>query len=97
MNIYKEIKEIAKCNSKIKRLADKVNEKMQTDNFSCNDIEWETARLVTMSRKDLEKLDLVDDDYYSEHHRGYLEDDFYGWLYFKTDVPGQYVKVHFSC
>lgn len=97
MNIYKEIKEIAKCNSKIKRLADKVNEKMQTDNFSCNDIKWETARLVTMSRKDLEKLDLIDDDYYSEHHRGYLEDDFYGWLYFKTDVPGQYVKVHFSC
>lgn len=92
MNIYKEIKEIAKCNSKIERLAKKVSDKLSFD-----DIEWETAHLVTMSKKELEKFPLVDNDYYSDQHVGYCEDDFYGWLYFKTDVPGQYVKVHFSC
>lgn len=92
MNIYKEIKEIAKCNSKIERLVKKVSEKVY-----CDDIDWQTAHLVTMSKKQLEKLPLVDNDYYSDQHRGYYEDDFYGWLYFKTDVPGQYVKVYFCC
>lgn len=93
MKIYKEIKEIAKCNSKIERLTDRLSER-----FDVGDgIEWNTAILVSMSEKDLKRLDLVDGDYYSDHHVGYREDDFYGWLYFKTDVPGQYVRVHFQC
>lgn len=93
MNIYKEIKEIAKCNSKIERLVDKLSEKFDVG----EDIEWDTAIFVSMKDEDLKRLDLVDDDYYSDHHKGYWEDDFYGWLYFKTDVPGQYVRVHFQC
>ena len=93
MKIYKEIKEIAKCNSKIDRLIDRLSER-----FDVGDgIEWNTAILVSMSEKDLKRLDLVDGDYYSDHHKGYWQDDFYGWLYFKTDVPGQYVRVHFQC
>lgn len=92
MNIYKEIKEITKCISKVEKLADKLSKKIDTEG-----IKWETAEFVSMSRKDIEKIDLVDDDYYCEQHTGYLEDDFYGWLYFKTDVPGQYVKVYFRC
>ena len=93
MNIYKEIKEIAKCNSKIERLVDKLSERFDVG----DDIEWNTAIFVSMKDEDLKRLDLVDDDYYSDHHKGYWEDGFYGWLYFKTDVPGQYVRVHFQC
>ena len=93
MKIYKEIKEIAKCNSKIERLIDRLSERFDVG----DDIEWNTAIFVSMKDKDLKRLDLVDDDYYSDHHKGYWEDDFYGWLYFKTDVPGQYVRVHFQC
>ena len=93
MKIYKEIKEIAKCNSKIERLIDRLSER-----FDVGDgIEWNTALFVSMKDEDLKRLDLVDDDYYSDHHKGYWEDDFYGFLYFKTDVPGQYVRVHFQC
>ena len=93
MKIYKEIKEIAKCNSKIERLIDKLSERFDVG----DDIEWNTAIFVSMKDEDLKRLDLVDDDYYSDHHKGYWEDGFYGWLYFKTDVPGQYVRVHFQC
>ena len=93
MKIYKEIKEIAKCNSKIERLTDRLSERFDVG----EDIEWNTAIFVSMKDKDLKRLDLVDDDYYCDQHVGYLEDDFYGWLYFKTDVPGQYVRVHFQC
>lgn len=92
MNIYKEIKEIAKCNSKIDSLVNKLSEKIDTEGIA-----WQTARFVSMSRKDLEKLELVDDDYYCQQYTGYIEDDYYGGLYFKTDVPSQYVKVYFEC
>ena len=41
MKIYKEIKEIAKCNSKIERLIDRLSER-----FDVGDgIEWNTAIL----------------------------------------------------
>lgn len=93
MKIYKEIKEIAKCNSKIERLIDRLSERFDVG----DDIEWNTAIFVSMKDEDLKRLDLVDDDYYSDQHKGYWEDGFYGWLYFKTDVPGQYVRVHFQC
>lgn len=37
----------------------------------------------------------VDDQYYCHQMQGYCEDDFYGTLYFKTNVPGQFVEVPF--
>ena len=37
----------------------------------------------------------VDDQYYCHQRQGYCEDDFYGTLYFKTNVPGQFVAVPF--
>lgn len=39
---------------------------------------------------------LVDDDYYCRQHTGCCEDDYYGELYFKTDVPGQFVEISFG-
>ena len=96
MNTYKEIKEIAKCVSKIQRLVKKLEEKIDTD-----DIDWERAELVSLTKEQIrrfEKTNGVTDDYFVEQHQsGYIEDSFYGWLWFKTDVNGQYVKVPFEC
>ena len=55
MKIYKEIKEIAKCNSKIERLTDRLSERFDVG----EDIEWNTAIFVSMKDKDLKRLDLV--------------------------------------
>lgn len=38
----------------------------------------------------------VTDEYYVDQWAGYAEDDYHGELYFKTNVPGQYVRVHFD-
>lgn len=94
MNIYKEIKEIAKCCAKIARLAEKLKDNLDTDG-----LEWETACFVSLSKEEIEHFEQsngVTDDYYVDQWTGYCGDDFYGWVYFKTDVPGQYVQVHFE-
>ena len=91
MKRFKEIKKIAKCMEKAKKLAEQLEEKIET-----SDVEWETAHFVSMSKEELSHLDLVDDEYYVKQYQGYIEDDFYGWLYYATNIPGQYVKVHFG-
>ncbi|MBQ8559067.1 MAG: hypothetical protein IJ439_03680 [Tyzzerella sp.] len=91
MKQYKEIKQIAKYIQKIQRLSEQLAERIDVD-----DIEWNTAHLVSMSKEQLSHLELVADEYYVKQYQGYIEDDFYGWLYYATDVPGQYVKVHFG-
>ena len=94
MNIYKEAKEIAKHNEKIKYLADKLEEKIDAEG-----IDWSTAQFVNLSKADIEGFDpvtSVTEDYLVDQSTGYCEDDYYGWLYFKTDVPGQYVRVYFA-
>lgn len=35
-------------------------------------------------------------EYYCEQYSGYSEDDFHGNLYFKTELPGAFVKVPFG-
>lgn len=102
MNIYPELKKIACANEKIKRLS----EKLKLTNFDCEGLIFQEAHLIDGCSekkghlyKDGHRLDngsLVDDDYYCEQHTGYCEDDFYGTLYFKTNVPGQFVAVPFS-
>lgn len=96
MKTYKEIKEIAKCVSKIQRLVKKLEEKIDTD-----DIGWERAELVSLTKEQIrhfEKNNGVTSDYFVEQHQyGCIEDSYYGWLWFKTDVNGQYVKVPFEC
>ena len=92
MNIYPEIKKIATCVSKIYQLVERVSKKIDPDG-----IEWFTARLVHLNREEVEALGkCVDDDYYCDQWQGYLEDEYHGDLYFKTNVPGEFVKVHFD-
>ncbi len=101
MTIIPELKKIAGLNAKIKRLAGIVGEKIDADGLGL-----ESAYLISGCSvegkhlyKDGHRLDncgLVDDLYYCDQYTGYCEDDFHGTLYFKTDVPGQYVAVPFD-
>lgn len=98
MNIYKEIKKIAMLNGRLKRLIEQLEAK--NSDLGCSGIHWETAKLVTLSKEEInyfkERGDETE-DYFVSQSRGYVEDSFYGYLWFKTDVPGQYVKVYFEC
>lgn len=101
MTIIPELKKIAGLNAKIKRLAEIVGEKIDADGLGL-----ESAYLISGCSakgkhlyKDGHRLDncgLTDDLYYCDQHTGWCEDDFHGTLYFKTDVPGQYVAVPFD-
>ena len=101
MTIIPELKKIAGANVRVKRLAEIVGQKIDADGLRMED-----AYLISgCSAKGnhlyqdggrLDNSGLVDDLYYCDQHTGYCEDYFYGTLYFKTDVPGQYVAVPFD-
>lgn len=102
MIVIPELKKIAGLNDKIERLEKTISEKYDADG-----LDLRSAYLVSGCRakgkhlynKDGHRMDncgLTDDLYYCNQHTGYCGDDFYGTLYFKTDVPGQYVAVPFS-
>ena len=97
--IYKEIKRIACLNAQINRLANILRERL--DDYG---IDWYSAELVSglaVGERGLYHGETYIaewcDDYFVDQHTGYCEDDFYGHLYFRTDVPGQYVKVYYNC
>lgn len=101
MIIIPEIKKIAGCNDKIERLSAIVAQKIDADDLDLN-----YAYFVTgCKEKDghlyrdghcLDNEGIVEDLYYCEQYTGYCEDDYHGTLYFKTNVPGQFVAVPFS-
>lgn len=101
MIVIPELKKIAGLNAKIERLAEIVGQKLDADG-----LDFRSSYLISGCSakgkhlyKDGHRLDncgLTDDLYYCNQYTGYCEDDFYGTLYFKTDVPGQYVAVPFA-
>ena len=101
MILIHELKKIAGLNDKISRLAEIVGKKMDA-----NGLDLQSAYLISGCSakgkhlyKDGHRLDncgLTDELYYCDQYTGYCGDDFYGTLFFKTDVPGQYVAVPFS-
>ncbi len=101
MNIYPEIKKIAGLNQRISNLEEKIKQQIDVEGM-----DWKAAYLVAgCSEKKghlycngsrLDNCGLVDDIYYCRQYTGWCEDDFYGTLYFKTDVPGQFVAVPFA-
>lgn len=97
--IFKEIKRIACLNAQIARLVNILGER-----FKDYGIDWNSAELVnglTVGERGLYHGETCIaewcDDYFVNQWTGYCEDDYYGYLYFRTDVPGQYVRVNFSC
>lgn len=101
MIVLSEIKKIAGLNAAISRLSKILDEKMDTEG-----LDWRSAYFVDGCKersghlyRNGERLDrdgLVDDLYYCTQYTGYCGDDFYGTLYFKTNVHGQFVAVPFS-
>ena len=94
MRTFKEVKEIAKCVSKIGTLVQRLDESIDTDG-----INWFTATLVSLRKEDIEHFEKSNgetEEYFVDQWTGYCVDDYHGELYFKTDVPGQYVRVHFD-
>lgn len=101
MIVLQEIQKIAELNSKIERLSEVLGEKMDSDG-----LDWKSAYFVDGCKErnghlysNGERLDndgLVDDLYYRHLCTGYLDDVSFGTLYFKTNVPGQFVAVPFS-
>ena len=101
LHIYPEFKKIAGMNAAIERLAEKVLMKMDVDG-----LDFKNAYLIDGCKEKgghliqggvaLDNVGLVDDLYYCDQSTGYCEDDFYGTLYFKTNVPGQFVAVPFE-
>ncbi len=99
MKRFKDIKRIANKMAQIHRLAEKLKNELD-----CEGIEWNTAVLISglQGKSDGLYQDGVMiaeyvDDYYCAQSQGYASDYYYGHLYFKTDVPGQYVRVWFEC
>ena len=100
VDIYPEVKKIAGAIDKINRLSEKLSKKLDDEG-----IEWCTAKLITGCSernghlyKDGDRLDNGngETEYYVNQEVGYCGDDFHGYLYFKTNVPGQFVQVHFD-
>lgn len=97
--IYKEIKRIACLNAQINRLVNILGER-----FDGYGIDWYSAELVsglTVGERGLYDGETCIaewcDDYFVDQHTGYCAYYYYGDLYFRTDVPGQYVKVYYHC
>lgn len=104
MNIYPEIKQIVELNEKITQLIEKLSSQLDVDGCDFYDAYFvENCEEINNhlydskeNQLDNDSYGLIDDDYYCCQYTGYCEDDFYGTLYFKTDVPGQFVAVPFS-
>lgn len=100
MTIFPEMKKIAGMNAAIERLAQKLSMKMDLEGLNFKDAylisgcKEEKGHLIHAGAA-LDNAGLVDGLYYCNQHTGYCEDDYYGTLYFKTNVPGQFVAVPF--
>lgn len=102
MNIYPEFKKIAMMNAKIKRMNERLKEKLDMDGLDvgyaclihgCKVIDGE---LYQNGEQLTNGGGCVDDDYFVNQSTGYFGDDFYGTVYYRTDVPGEYVAVPFA-
>lgn len=102
MKIYPELKKVAALNDKICRLVDVLQEKIDIEGLY-----FQEATLITGCKEknghlyqDGVRLDnggITDNEYYCLQYTGYCEDDFYGTLYFKTDVQGSLWRFRFIC
>lgn len=102
MKVYPEIKKIAEKIEEVETMVETISDKFDVDGCV-----WTSATLIdgcviqdNKLYQDGERLDnstIVDDLYFCNQHTGYCEDDYYGTLYFKTDTPGQFVAVPYSC
>ena len=94
---------IAELNEKIIELSNQmIMKEIDTDGLSLNHAELvkgcieENGHLYDRDGNQLDRDGLVDDEYYCFQMQGFIEDDFYGTLYYATDEQGTFVKVPFN-
>ena len=103
MNIYKEIKQIAKLNEQRYSLV----KKLEKDGFDIDGLDLELSYFVNgcieknghlydENGRRLDNCGLVDNDYYCSQYVGYLGDDFHGTLYYATNEKGVFVAIPFE-
>lgn len=100
--IVPEVEEIANTMCTLRELAKKLES--ENDMFVGN--LWTTAKFIPgctekdghLYDKDGKMLDngVGELEYYVWQQSGYCEDDYYGYLYFKTKEPGLFVRVEFE-
>lgn len=101
LKVYPELKKIATLNDKIVRLVGVFQEKSSSEG-----LRFTEATLISGCKEKnghlyqngvrLDNHGITDNEYYCRQYTGYCEDSFYGTLYFKTDVPGQFVAIPFD-
>lgn len=103
MNVYNEIKQIAKMNDMQTELINKLVEKdFETDGldfkyaYFVRNCTEEDGHLYNYDGGRLDNSGLVDGDYYCKQYKGYCEDDFYGTIYCATDEEGLFVAIPFA-
>lgn len=103
MKFYNEIKQIAILNEMQTDLINKLaSDEFDTDGFDFRSAYFikkcveENGHLYSADGRILDNAGLVNEDYYCCQHQGYIEDDFYGTLYFATDEDGLFIAIPFS-
>lgn len=103
MEIIRELKMIAAANAKRDYWIERLEKSGKVD---MDDLHLESAELIDGCKeingglyKNGHRLDnsgIVDNQYYCRQMQGYCEDYYFGTIYFKTNVPGQFVSVPFD-
>lgn len=102
MKIYKELEQIAQANEQIIDLAMKLDKVIDIDGLDLHAAYFvdgcieKDGHLYNDEGDRYDNSGLVDDEYYCNQYTGYLGDDFYGTLYFKTETAGRFVGVPFA-
>lgn len=97
MKVFPEITEIAEHIEAANNLIANIE---KTHGEICEGVDWSSARFTKLSEEDISQLKQhggETDEYYVDQRVGYLEDDFYGHVYFRTVRPGVFVDVTFAC
>lgn len=101
MNIYHALKTIAENNEIREKTTAQLSEQIDIEGYDLS-----RAKLISgcseknggLYDKDGDRIDnsgLVNGDYYCYQLTGYMEDDFFGTVYYATDVPDTFVAIPF--
>lgn len=100
MPYAKDLKKLAMMNARQARMMKHI---VDTADLDTDGLELQSATLITGCTERNGKLyrdgcwlGNNEGEYYCEQHQGYIEDCFHGYLYFKTDVPGEFVRIFFD-
>lgn len=102
MVVYEELKQIAQINEKRNELLNMLFEKTELDGLQPETAEFikdcriENGHLYDSDGNRLDNCGLVNDEYYCNQSKGYLDDVYYGTLYYATDEKGTFVKISFN-